>query len=106
MIQTNIDMLKQVDWKGLMGSLTMKMSSEGNMEGYLNLMVDKSSGKILEIAYRTRLYENMAVSHVKLVDRAGEFPQLELLDERHFLPETVRETVVSSFEKFNKLIAN
>ena len=103
MIQTNVSKLISMDWEDIRGDLRVSSDDNNEVAGYLNLMVNESSGEILEIAPHTRVYENMAVSYVKLKEGAGEHFELELLDERKELPEAISKIVMESFDSFNKI---
>ena len=103
MIQTNVETLKNMDWNEVRSSLTIRSTPEGEIVGYLNTMIDKTSGKILEIAQRIRVFDNMAVVPTILKVTGKETFKLELIEEESDLPKAVVEAVSSSFQEFNRV---
>lgn len=101
-IQINVDTLRQINWEDLRDSLTVRSTEEGDIVGYLNLMVDESSGKILEVSDKIRFFEHMAVTTIKLKETGeGLHFALELMDNED-LPDSIRSIVEFSFIEFNK----
>ena len=103
MIQTNVEMLKNINWNALTNSLTVRSTPELEIVGYLNMMVEQSTGEILEVLDGVREYDNMKVVHIKLINPGSPLSfKLELMDEDGKLSDSIRGDIMSALDRFNK----
>jgi hypothetical protein len=103
MIQTNIAALNKAPWEELSDSLTVRSSGEGKSVGYLQLVVDKISGQILDISNRPRVSDGVAVSLVEVEEtKDPSHPKIALKDDTNKLPKEIREFVSEAFRIYNK----
>ncbi len=103
MIQTNTNMLNQIDWNGLSRVLSTREGENGEEVSYLCVVIDQSSGEILSISNKIKVIENTIISHAALKSRRGDHSfKLELLDRHGALDESIKGIITATFASFNK----
>jgi hypothetical protein len=103
MIEANINTLQsQIEKNGLLSSVVMRARENGEFVGPFNILLNKDSGEIIDIAYKVQAVKNTIVLHVALrcsADRSSFL--LELLDQESRLPDKIRSVVIQSIFAIN-----